>query len=83
MSQTKTTTRKKTQSPGNTQQKKNTQRPPNSNTVTLTSESTDPAKNTSMNIQVHNLRISDPILNALDARAAGADIRINKSGKEF
>lgn len=80
MSQTKTTTKKKTQSPGNTQQKKNTQRSPNFNTVTLTSESTDPAKNTSMNMQVHNLRISDPILNALDARAAGADIRINKSG---
>lgn len=78
--QTKTTTKKKFQTASKTQQKKNTQKSTNYNTVILTSESAYPAKKTSMNIPVQNLSISDPILNALDARAAGADIRINKSG---
>jgi len=49
-----------------------------SNTVSLNSTNTYPAK--SNTASTSTLTISDPILKSLNARANGADIKINKSG---
>ena len=76
--QTKKVTKKKTQSTRKIPPQKNTQEKVNSNTVSLTSIGAYPAK--TKNDQTENLTVSDPLLQALDARAAGADIKINKSG---
>lgn len=50
-----------------------------SNTITLTSTNTYPAKARTSSV-LSNLTISDPIIRSLNARANGADIKINKSG---
>ena len=53
--------------------------PDTSKTITLTSTNKYPAKATTISNLSH-LTISDPIIRSLNARANGADIKINKSG---
>jgi hypothetical protein len=77
--QTKPAAKKKTQPTTKNATANNSNKPKsNPDTVSLVSTGTYPAK---MNAnQAAGFTISDPILLALDARAAGADIPINKSG---